>query len=493
MSMVLGIDLGTTSTKAILLNLENGELHEASAESPLYSTNTGWAEADPTIWWDNVCLLSKQLLARCNLTGNDIKAVAASGMVPAVLTLDSRGQPLRRAILQNDARASTEITELRDSTSHLDLVEITGSALTQQSVAPTWAWLARHEPSIATSTVTLAGSYEWLLRALGAEPHLERNWAIESGLYTIEGSLLDEVLDIASLPERLLPPVASPGDQVGEVSTEAAAATGLRAGTPLIVGGADHVLSAYAAGLTAPGEWLVKLGGAGDLLVVSKHPILDSRLFLDAHPKPGLWLPNACTATAGSLVRWFQRLVGGTSLSELDTQASSRAADDLVCIPYFLGEKSPLHDTALRGAFLGLHLGHEVADLYRAVLDSVAFSFKRLLGIFSECNVVLADGYITNGGSKSLLWKQINADILGRPVRPVERHPGASLGAALAAGIGVRLLEDWSIAEGFLTYGESIEPDPIRASRYAELYDIWLEAQDTVTGTSHHLASMGIS
>jgi len=353
------------------------------------------------------------------------------------------------------------------------------------------------------------GSYDWLATRLGAAPHVERNWALESGLFELEpdGTLTslhpvrDALASLAGIKPEVVPAVADPGTVIGAVSPAAAAETGLRAGTPIVTGGADHVLSAYAAGLASPGDWLVKLGGAGDILVVSGYPLVDERLYLDAHPVAGLWLPNGCMATSGSLIRWFQSVSGSASnpapVADLEAEAITAAPAELICLPYFLGEKSPLHDPDLRGAFLGLHLGHTRGDMYRAILEGIAYGFRHHAEIFSERNVALRPtARVSNGGSRSLVWKQILADALGVALEPVLDHPGAALGAALSAAVGkdasgAPAPQAWAAAAGvpgMVTIGPPIEPDPAHAERYAEAYRIYREAGAALTPISHQLA-----
>lgn len=487
--LLLGIDLGTTGTKAVLLDSADGLVAEATRPVRLHSDRPGFAEADPAQWWANVCAVIPELLASAGASAGEVAAIAASGMVPAVLALDGAGAPLRRAILQNDARAVEEIEALAAATGHLDVVALTGSPLTQQSVAPTLLWLARHEPEIFAATRSVAGSYDWLLRHLGAQAHVERNWALESGLFSLEGEPVDDVLRAAGINPAIVPPIADPGAVVGEVSSAAAAESGLAAGTPLVVGGADHVLSAYAAGLSAPGDLLLKLGGAGDILVVTGEPFIDPRLYLDSHPVPGLWLPNGCMATSGSLIRWLQALVGGPDLAALDAEARSRPPAEVLCLPYFLGEKSPLHDPDLRGAFVGLHLGHDRASLYRAVLEAVAFGFRHHVDVLRERGLEIGRIRVTNGGSRSGLWKRIHADVLGRPLSPVADHPGASLGAALAAGVGAGLMDGWGAVSRFVRLGEPVAANPGAAAAYDDAYTLWRRLSDVLTPISHSLAA----
>jgi xylulokinase len=244
-SLVLGLDVGTTGTKAVLADPLKGVIAQASAPSALSSPHPGWAEARPAQWWSNVCALVPQILGAAGVTAADIVAVSTTGMVPAVIPVDGSGNPLRQAILQNDTRAKDEVRELAAALPDLDFVALTGSALTQQSVAPSLLWLARHEPEVWTNAKMVLGSYDWLAVALGARPHVERNWALESGLYALDdGSFLQPLLEAAGISRDVLPTAVNPGTVIGEVSAAAASQTGLRAGTAIVVGGADHVLSA---------------------------------------------------------------------------------------------------------------------------------------------------------------------------------------------------------------------------------------------------------
>ncbi|WP_395306735.1 FGGY family carbohydrate kinase [Mycobacterium sp. AMU20-3851] len=485
----IGIDIGTTGTKTVLVDIGRARIvAQATGEARLYSDAPGRAEADPAQWLDNVHAGIRAVLAESGVAPDQIGALSTTGMVPAVVPVDSAGTPVRRAILQNDARATAEITELQEALDADTVLRATGSAVTQQSVGPTALWLQRHEPENWRATAHLVGSYDWVLMALGAPAHVELNWALESGLGTVDGQRFEPMYTAAGLGPDLVPPVLAPGTRAGELSAAAAAACGLPAGLPLIVGGADHVLSAYAAGINAEGDWLVKLGGAGDILAAADTPVIDARLYLDAHPVPGRWLPNGCMATSGSLIRWFQTLSGGHDLVALDDEAQTRRPAEILCLPYFLGEKSPLHDPDLRGAFVGLDLAHNRADMYRSVLEAIAYGFKHHTEVFASMGVPLRRALVTNGGSRSVLWKQILADVLGTPLSPIVGHPGASLGAAVIAAVGTGLLDDWDSTESFQTVGEPVVPDPKHVERYAESYAQWRELGDVLTPISHRIA-----
>jgi len=485
----IGVDIGTTGTKTVLVDVDAARIvAQSTGETTLHSDAPGHAEADPWQWLANTHAGIRAVLAESGISPDQVGAVATTGMVPAVVAVDRDGNPMRRAILQNDARATREIDTLKERIDDETVLAATGSAITQQSVAPTALWLRGNEPDCWQRTARLVGSYDWVLMALGAAPHVELNWAIESGLGMLDGGRFDPMFAAAGLSTDLVPQVLSPGQQAGELSPAAAEATGLLAGLPLIVGGADHVLSAYAAGVNRPGDCLVKLGGAGDILAASERPVVDARLYLDAHPVPGRWLPNGCMATSGSLIRWFQTLSGGHDLVALDDEAQTRSPAEVLCLPYFLGEKSPLHDPDLRGAFVGLDLSHTRADMYRSVLEAIAFGFRHHTEVFAHMGVSLERAMVTNGGSRSVLWKQILADVLGTPLIPVIGHPGASLGAAVIAAVGIGLLGDWDSTQAFQTLGDPVVPDPRHVDRYAEAYAEWRTLGDVLTPVSHRMA-----
>lgn len=467
MTMLLGIDIGTTATKGILLDSSRGLVAEIERVTTLHTPEPGWAEEDVDQWWANVESICRELA-----DGAAIEAVGVSGMVPCVVLLDGEGRPIRRSIQQNDARAALEIEWLRSRLSDARILERTGSAITQQSVGPTLVWLERHEPEALARTRTILGSYDATVSRFTGTRSVEANWALESGLYDLETSeWAPDILAAVGIDRALLPPVRRPDVVVGHVTPEAAAGTGLRAGTPVVAGSADHVASAFAAGLVRAGDLLVKLGGAGDILLTTAQPIVDPRLYLDFHLVPGLYLPNGCMATSGSFIRWFQaQLAGGESLARLDEEAAAAGpgAGGVVALPYMLGEKTPIHDPDARGAFVGMTLATERGHLFRAVLEGTAYGFRHHLDVFADLGQVPRRVRVTNGGARSRLWKQVTADILGLPLETLRSHPGSALGAAFAAGMGVGAFDDWLQIERFVDVGEVVEPHP--DDRYERAY-----------------------
>jgi xylulokinase len=468
-TLLLGVDIGTTATKAILLDPSEGVVGEASCSTTIHSPRPGWAEEDPMEWWENIGAAVRQLLRHGS---RELAAVGVSGMVPCVVLLDERGNPLRRSIQQNDARAAEEIAELQSRLSAARLLERTGSALTQQSVGPKLLWLQRWEPGVWSRVHTILGSYDAMVALLTGERSVERNWALESGLFNLEvEDWATDVLEAVGVDRSKLPAVRRPEAVVGAVTASAAEATGIPAGTPVVAGTADHVGSAFSAGVVEDRDVLIKLGGAGDILVATRHPIIDPRLYLDYHLVPDAFLTNGCMATSGTFIRWFQETCApGTSLTALEGEAakSPPGAGGVVALPYLLGEKTPINDPGARGVFSGFTLATTRGDLFRAVLEATAYGFRHHLDVLAELGVVPRRLRVTNGGARSLLWRQIVADVVEYPLEVLRTQLGSAFAAAFTAGMGVGTFRAWEDVEAYVEVAETIEPRP--DERYADAY-----------------------
>lgn len=288
----------------------------------------------------------------------------------------------------------------------------------------------------------------------------------------------DGLLALATINRWWLPLARWPAEVVGKVTREAAMVTGLQAGTPVVAGSADHVASAFSAGLKAQGDLLVKLGGAGDILYCVDHILVDTRLFLDYHVIPGKFLVNGCMASSGSIIKWFRNeFASGASFAELDETAETLPAgsNGLILLPYFLGEKTPIHDPLARGTLVGLTLSHTRAHVYRAVLEGIAYGFYHHLQVLAELGLEATKARVTNGGARSRLWRQITADVLGLKLEQIARHPGSSLGAAFVAGMGIGVFHDWGEIERYINISAVTEPDLGRHGRYQQLFGLYRE------------------
>jgi xylulokinase len=492
MPLLLGLDIGTTSTIGILIDDAGATLATASRPCDLHSDHANWSEEDPEEWWSNSRAIIAELLARCGRSATELAGIGITGMLPAVVLLDADGKLLRRSIQQNDARAIDEIEAMKRAIAGADFFRRTGGSINQQLVAPKLRWIERHEPEVFKRIATVFGSYDFITWRLTGTKSIEHNWALESGLVDIATGEFDpELVELAGISPDRLPPIRASQEVVGHVSPQAAASTGLAQGTPVVAGCADLVASGFMAGAVADGDMVLKFGGSGDILLAVAKPVTDPRLYIDHHLVPGLWFSNGCMAASGSLLNWLVRewaageapraAAAGLSVHAwLDrlAAATSPGADGLVLLPYVLGEKTPLHDPHARGTLIGLGLHHRLAHVWRAALEGVAFGFRHHVDVFRERALDMRRIVACDGGAVSDLWLQICADVLDRPVQRLRRHPGSCLGAAYVAGVGVGVFKNWGGVARFVEPGENFSPDPTRTAIYDRAYAVFRETYE---------------
>jgi xylulokinase len=476
---LVGIDIGTTAVKVILLDVVNNTIVSVeSASHDLSSPLPGWAEENPADWWKNVGKTVKTCLSENSIDPALIAGVGVSGMVPAFILLDQSGELLRPSIQQSDARTSKEIQFLQNQVDGDEFSAITGCALNQQMVGPKILWMKSNEPGILEKTKHILGSYDYIVYKLTGEFSLERNWALESGLYDIQKrSWSNDLLNLVGLCEDLLPVVHDPSDVVGVITPEAAAQTGLRVGTPVVAGTADHVSSAFMAGIQKEGDLLVKFGGAGDILYSTDTLVTNPRLFIDYHLIPGKYLINGCMASSGSVLKWYAKEILNQKLDfkTLDREAERIPAgsEGIILLPYFIGEKTPIFDPLARGVFFGLTIHHTRYHLYRAIMEAVGYGFLHHIETLREIGCTPQNVIATNGGAVSRVWGGIVCNIIGLPIHYLDQNPGSSLGAAFVAGMGTGCFRDWSEVFKFIKISNRVTPDPEIHQRYLKLFEIY--------------------
>ena len=479
---VLGIDIGTTSVKTVLLSSGGRMVAEATRGHDLLSLHRNWAEEKADIWWSNAVETVRDIGAQIPGCLEQVVCIGCSGMVPAIVMLDEQGRPVRNTIQQNDARAMEEIEAVTAALDQQELYRRTGGTTNQQHIIPRLLWVKNHEPENWARTRTVMGSYDYILYCLSGTRSLELNWAAESGCFDIhKRKWITEQLELFGIDPAWLPKVNDPMEVAAHTSAAMQEVMGLPAGIPIIGGSADHVASTLAAGIIDEGDLLIKFGGAGDILYCTETLETSPQLFFDYHDVPGRYLINGCMASSGSLVKWFTRDVLRSDdpkiLKKLDAEVEKlpAAADGVIVLPYFLGEKTPLFDPQARGVIFGLTLAHTHAHIFRAILESVIYGFKHHIEIIEAMGHKPRQIIATDGGAKSALWCQIAADVLGEPVRAYPSHPGSALGVAFLAGMQAGLYTDWTQINSFLTESRVYTPDPEATAVYSRAYKIYRE------------------
>lgn len=492
MSAVIGLDIGTTSTIGILVGLPDRILATASRPVTLSSPHAGWAEENPADWWANVQSIVAELLETSGIAPTEIKAIGVTGMLPAVVLLDSEGKVLRPSIQQSDGRCGAEVEELRAEWDEADFLARAGNGINQQLVTAKLRWIEKHEPLIFSRIATVFGSYDYINYRLTGARAVEQNWALEAGFVNVATDAIDEELvRLAHIAPGTVPPKRASSEIMGYVDERGAAETGLAIGTPVVGGAADMIASALGAGVVDAGDVLLKFGGAVDILTATDVVKPDPRLFLDYHLVPGLYMPNGCMSTGGSALNWFATTFAGGEKAAADVAGKSihqhldglanqktAGADGVTILPYLLGEKTPIHDPSARGVIEGLTLSHDIGHLWRALLESYAYAIRHHIEVLADMGHEPKRFLVSDGGSQSTVWMQIVADVLNAPVQRLSGHPGSCIGAAWAAAIGVGLESDWRSVTRFVTFSDVLKPRteniPVYENgyhRYRDLYD----------------------
>ncbi|MGQ4615372.1 FGGY family carbohydrate kinase [Nocardia sp. R7R-8] len=484
--MFLGIDIGTSSSKGVLTDARGTITARAERARQISMPRPGWVEHDAEkVWWADFLALARELVAAAD--GAELAGLAVSGIGPCLLPADAEGRPLRPAILYGvDTRASAEIAELNDEFGARAVLDRAGSPLTSQAVGPKARWLARHEPDVAARTAMLLMASSFLVHRLTGRYVLDHHSASQCvPLYDLRERAWASDWAERIVPGWRLPELAWPAEIVGRVSADAAAATGLPSGLPVTTGTIDAWAEAASVGVRAPGDAMIMYGTTMFLVQVLTDP----------RPHPGLWgtcgaWPDTYTlaagmATSGAVTDWLRKLVGGefTDLvaAAAEVPAGSRG---LLALPYFAGERTPLFDPDARGIVAGLTLGHGRAELYRAVLEGIAYGVRHNLEAMTEAGGQAGRLVAVGGGTRGGLWTRIVSDVTGLPQQLPAETVGASLGDALfaaeAAGIDTSA---WNPVV------DTVRPHPERVEKYAEYYRHYRDLYDRTTTIAHFLAA----
>ena len=491
--LVLGIDIGSTTSKAALVSLDGRVVALEEVVHTISRPRPGWAEQDPdAVWWADVVTLCRRLLPPRG--GGHVVAAAAAALGPCLVLADAAGRPLRPAILYGvDTRAVAEIAELDERLGAAAILARCGSPLTTQAVGPKLAWVARHEPDVLRATRRLFGASSFLTHRLTGEYVLDHHSASQwAPLYDVHvNAWIDEWLaglaPGASLPP--LPPLRWPQEAAGVVSAAAAAQTGLPAGIPVAAGTIDSLAEAFGAGVRRPGRLLLAYGTTMFLAEVMTTARPDPRLWSPASFVSGARNLAAGTATAGALAGWVRDLCGAPDFGAL-TAAARRVppgAGGVVVLPYFAGERTPLFDPRARGVVAGLSLAHTSAHVFRAALEGIAFSVRHNLDVMREAGSRPQRLVASDAELKGVLWPQIVSDVTGLEQDVLEAPAVATVGAALLAAIAAGradLATDWSGPRAV------VAPDPDAAAAYDEPYRIYRELYPATKQQQHALADL---
>jgi xylulokinase len=439
-----GIDVSTTGAKALLVDEGGKVVASATTALTLQTPKPLWSEQDPHEWWAGTAKSVREALASAKAGGGDVAAVGLTGQMHGLVLLDARQQVLRPAILWNDQRTAVECDQIRERLGGREaLVKATGNDALTGFTAPKILWVRAHEPEIYARAALVLLPKDYVRLRLTGVAAMDKADGSGTLLFDLPSrNWSDHVLERLEIPKAWLPPTFEGPEVTGTISGEAAAATGLRAGTPVMAGGGDQAAGAVGAGAVEPGVVSLTLGTSGVLFASTASPLVEpkGRLHAFCHAVPGTWHFMGVTLSAAGSLQWYRdTLAAGQSFDSLVAEAEQVPAgsEGLLFLPYLSGERTPYPDPAARGTFAGLTLRHTRGHLTRAVLEGVAFSMRDCFGLLREAGLAAVDQVrVAGGGAKSPLWRSICASALGVELVTVNSTEGAAYGAALLAAVG---------------------------------------------------------
>jgi xylulokinase len=507
---ILAHDLGTTGNKATLFDDQGIMLASAFSGYETGHPQPHWAEQDPADWWRAVGDTTRQLLARSPVAPADVAVISFSGQMMGCLPVDAAGRPLRRCIIWADQRAVDQADRLAMRVGEERVYRITGHRVSPTYSGPKILWLRDHEPDIYAQARKFLHVKDYIAHRMTGAFVTDRSDASGMSVYHLErGVWSDEILDALGLDAGQLPEIHNSTDVIGELTRQAADELGLSPGTPVVIGGGDGASAAVGAGSVVEGPAYNYIGSSSWISFAGPQPIYDPgrRIFNWAHMVPGMFLPCGTMQAAGGSYQWLRRQVcwlesreaeeANLDVYELMNQhavESVPGAHGLLFLPYLQGERSPHWNPKARGGFVGLQVTHTRADLIRAVLEGISMNLRTILQSFLDAGARIDEVTLIGGGAKGQVWRQILADIFGRPVlHPRLLEEATSLGAAVAGGVGVGLFHGFSVVDRLIEIVDRQSPDPLAQAEYERLYPIFLAAYDALVPVFDRLHDLGSS
>jgi xylulokinase len=474
-SVLIGLDVGTGGARAVAVDNSGEIVAEASSEYPLHTPRPGWTEQDPEDWWTG----AKEVLARvASEAGDELAGIGLTGQMHGSVFLDASDKVVRPALLWNDQRTQAQCDWITQAVGAQRLISIAGNPALTGFQAPKIVWLRDEEPEEYSRVSRVLLPKDYVRLRLTGEHATDASDA--SGTLLLDVRARDwsgEILDALEIPHEWMPRVYEGPENTGALRESVAEELGLPPGIPVAAGGGDNAAAAVGTGIVEPGLVNSSVGTSGVLFAPTDEfkPDPSGRLHAFCHAVPGAYHLMGVTLSAGGSLSWWREALGG-DFDELVGAASDvpPGAEGLVFLPYLSGERTPHLDPKARGAFFGLTARHGVAHMTRAVMEGVIFSLRDSLQIMRDLGVPVEDVRATGGGARSELWRQLQADIYGTPIRRTVADEGPAYGAALLAGVASGAYDDVDEATSVVGLREELtEPDAERSKVYEEYYEVY--------------------
>lgn len=499
--LLMGIDIGTQSTKVALLTLDGQAIASASRLQEMHTPRPGWAEQDPDTWWQHTIACIKEALAQAEATPAEVLGIGVGGQMHGTVPLNAAGELLSHDVqLWCDKRSAEIVDEFKLLPAAAGAYRQTGSPPVANWIGFKIKWLQTYAPEIYANTWQFVVPKDYINYRLTGVTSIDYSEA--SGSFLMDAATRQwstELLEQLDLTGDKLPPIHPSAEVIGQVTAEAAALTGLAAGTPVVAGGGDMLCMLLAAGLIEPGAASDITGTSSIFSVFTEAPVYDERLMNLHHVIDG-WIPFGITDAGGVSLKWFKDNFCQHEISQAQAQGIavydllnklaaevSPGGEGLLFFPYLMGERT-LGTPYARATFFGLTPRHGVGAMVRAIMEGVTFEMKRTLEIVENAGHQVNTIYHSGGGAYSDLWSQIKADIYQKPVSTFENSEGGILGAAILAGVGVGVYENETAgARRCLKVKTTFIPTPALAERYNRQFALFKELHNLLQGPFNKL------
>jgi xylulokinase len=481
---LLGIDVGTGGTRAVVLDERGRLLGSATADHiPFASPRPGWAEQDSQDWWRAACEAVPRALAQAGAAADAVSAIGFSGQMHGSVLLDAADAPLRPALLWCDQRTGSECQTITERIGAARLIELTSNPALTGFTLPKLLWVRAHEPETWAAVRSVLLPKDYVRFRLTGDRATDVADASGTLLFDVTHRRWStEMTSALDIDPALLPRAYESPEVTGRVSEAGARAMGVRPGIPVVAGGGDQSAGAVGMGIVQPGLVSATIGTSGVVFAATDRPALDpqGRVHTFCHAVPNRWHVMGVTQAAGLSLSWFRERFGAGAGDEGDgyerlialAAQAPAGAEGVLWTPYLMGERTPHLDPDARAALVGLTASHTRAHIVRAILEGVAFSLQDSFRIFGEMDVPVARVRLGGGGARSPLWRQIQADVYGHAIEIVTAEEGAAYGAAILAGVGIGA---WNSVEeacaAAVSIAQTIEPDPSNAALMRTRYD----------------------
>ncbi|HLF02133.1 MAG TPA: xylulokinase [Anaerolineales bacterium] len=494
MSLLLGLDIGTTGAKALLCDGGGNVVATATAEYPLYSPQPLWSEQNPADWWRGAREAIRAVALKVD--ASQIAGLGLTGQMHGAVFLDPDDTVIRPALLWNDQRTAAECDEITQRVGAARLIEIAGNPALTGFQAPKILWLRNHEPENYARLAQVLLPKDYIRLLLTGERAADASDAAGTLLLDLQArDYSAEILAKLEINREWLPRVFEGPEVTGKLKAAVAMELGLPEGLPVIAGGGDNAAAAVGTGVVRSGVVSSSIGTSGVIFAHSDSIALDpgGRLHTFCHAVPNRYHLMAVTLSAGGAFRWLRDTLGATSYDDMTSAAAgvSIGAEGLIFLPYLTGERTPHLDPLARGAFVGLTARHTQAHMIRAVMEGVVYSMRDGLEIMRKLGVPIGQMRATGGGGRSALWRQMQADIYGAEVVTLKAEEGPAYGASLLAGVGTGVFANVAeAADNCVTITGHAEPNAKAQAQYEKVYAIYQELYGKLRESMHQLAAL---